>query len=109
LSGRHFAHTRGVLHRDLKPSNIMRGDYGEIYVLDWGLSKVAGPEIPVRPEELVAVHEEIAWLHVRPVAGRRPPSTGRHPPSGIHGPEPEKVSRLWIELNAADGGGGWAR
>ncbi|HEX2677081.1 MAG TPA: serine/threonine-protein kinase, partial [Polyangiales bacterium] len=44
-----FAHTRGVLHRDLKPSNIMLGDHGEIYVLDWGLSKVAGlPDIPVR-------------------------------------------------------------
>jgi serine/threonine-protein kinase len=31
-----------VLHRDLKPSNIMLGDFGEVYVLDWGLSKVNG-------------------------------------------------------------------
>jgi eukaryotic-like serine/threonine-protein kinase len=39
-----FAHVRGIVHRDLKPDNIMLGDYGETYVLDWGVAKIIGEE-----------------------------------------------------------------
>ena len=35
-----YAHAHGVLHLDVKPANIQVGEFGDVYLLDWGLARL---------------------------------------------------------------------
>lgn len=37
-----FAHSKDIVHCDLKPENVMVGDFGEVYVMDWGIALNVG-------------------------------------------------------------------
>ena len=68
-----FAHTRGVVHRDLKPANIVLGEFGEVYVLDWGIAHLMAKasdfaDIPVEPPSTI-VHGTPGYMSPEQLRG----------------------------------------
>jgi len=41
-----FAHSRGVIHCDIKAENVMVGDFGEVYLMDWGGAQLLPEDRP---------------------------------------------------------------
>lgn len=39
-----FAHSRGVLHCDVKPANVMVGEFGQVFLMDWGIARLVATE-----------------------------------------------------------------
>jgi len=53
------AHAKRIVHRDIKPENVMIGEFGEVYLLDWGIAVSLEPD-PERRLPLAADATEAA-------------------------------------------------
>jgi serine/threonine protein kinase len=53
-----FAHARKVVHCDLKPENIMIGEYGEVWLLDWGVSRIMDRQITEQRRQMLGDRPE---------------------------------------------------
>lgn len=74
-----FVHRRGVVHRDLKPENIMLGEFGEVYLLDWGIADLRRGSAEASEDSLASGGRENALIDLdgATVAGLPLPSTAR--------------------------------
>ncbi|MCO8125267.1 protein kinase [Stieleria sp. TO1_6] len=58
-----FSHSHHTMHLDLKPSNVMVGAFGEVYVMDWGLSRrldsTGGHPLVNQPSAILTAETEL--------------------------------------------------
>lgn len=65
-----YAHSRGVVHRDIKPENVMIGEFGETFVLDWGLANIVEEQSPMSLRAASSL--SLPPVHSRPKAALSP-------------------------------------
>jgi len=53
-----YLHNNGVIHKDCKPSNIMLSDHGNVYLIDFGISKTP-EQNPVGRTQMYASPEQL--------------------------------------------------
>ncbi len=56
----HFAHRKGTFHRDIKPDNVMLGEFGEVYLTDWGIAVTTSDRITHGESQLVGTPSMMA-------------------------------------------------
>lgn len=54
-----YVHSKNIIHCDLKPENIMLGQYGEVYIIDWGIAREYGDTAAV-PQKVMGTPRYIA-------------------------------------------------